>query len=50
MVDATVLARRFEQIAAHLARITPHIMLTYDDFLNNAVAQDVFARPIPRSR
>ncbi len=50
MVDSAVLTRRFEQIDAHLAKITPYIMVPYDDFLNNAVAQHFFFRPIPRSR
>ncbi len=41
VVDASVLTRRLEQIDSHLAKLTPYIMLSYEDFLNNAVAQDV---------
>ena len=41
MVDKNVVASRVEQIDKHLDRISSYCKLSYDDFLNDIISQDV---------
>lgn len=41
MVDSSIITSRIEQIHLHLSKLTPYLMLTYKEFLNDSIAQDV---------